>query len=303
MLMHCERAGFVRVCRRRVRRLPIPTSASDLAPPWPPATLLLHVGLAGSALMVTLWLVALRTRKAAIVDPGWSCILGAAAVYYALVGTGSTTQRVLTGTVGGLWSLRLTWHLLRDRILGRPEDGRYAAMRHALGRHADLHFLWFFLAQAWLAALLSLPFWFLAHTPGEGLAPVQGLGLLVFAGALLGEAIADRQLARFRGAATNRGMVCDRGLWRWSRHPNYFAEWLVWIAFALLAAPSPHGLWAWSAPLLMLVLITKVTGIPYTEAQALRSRGARYRAYQARTSAFFPWPPRPGAPDRASRPR
>ncbi len=264
----------------------------SLSPTWPPATLLLHVGIGGSALMLVLWSVARRTRKAAIVDPGWSLILGAAAIYYALVGSGHMTQRLVVGVVGGAWSLRLTFHLLRDRVIGKPEDGRYAAMRDALGRHADLHFLWFFLAQAWLAALLSVPFWLLAHAPHANLHATQILGLAVFALALAGESLADRQLARFRADSTNRGLVCDRGLWRWSRHPNYFCEWLVWVAFALLAWPAPHGVFAVSAPLILLLLITKVTGIPYTEAQAVRSRGDRYRAYQRRTSAFFPWPPR-----------
>lgn len=274
----------------------MPDTLADLDPTWPPSLLLLHVGIGGTALMVLLWVSALRTRKAAIVDPGWSLILGAAAVYFALAGTGSMTQRLLAGIVGGAWSLRLTWHLLHDRVLGKPEDGRYLAMRQALGQHADLHFLWFFIAQAWLAAVLSVPFWLLAHAPDPGLSVIQALGLGVFAVALLGESLADRQLAGFRHDPANRGRVCDRGLWRWSRHPNYFCEWLVWVGFALLAWPAPHGAWAFSAPAILLVLITKVTGIPYTEAQALRSRGERYKTYQRTTSAFFPWPPRRAEP-------
>jgi steroid 5-alpha reductase family enzyme len=126
--------------------------------------------------------------------------------------------------------------------------------------------------------------------PGFNLFDIAGLILWLIG--LTTEAIADAQLRRFKSQPTNRGQVCDRGLWRYSRHPNFFGEWLMWCAYALIASSAPDGYWAWFAPALMLLLITRVSGIPPTEAQSLRSRGDAYRAYQRRTSAFVPLPPR-----------
>ena len=117
-------------------------------------------------------------------------------------------------------------------------------------------------------------------------------GAVASAIGIVGEAIADAQLARWRRDVGNRGRVCDVGLWSWSRHPNYFFEIVVWVGHALYALAFPWGGLALLAPALLLASIFKVTGIPATEAQALRTKGDAYRTYQARTSAFIPWPPR-----------
>lgn len=252
--------------------------------------------LAGATLlMVALWLVHLRKNDAGLVDFGWAVSLAGMAVGYAIAGPGATAPRVLVLVLGGLWGGRLALHLLLDRIVGKPEDGRYARLRSHWGTRAPLYFLGFFLAQAVLALLLSAPFFLAVHTVEPGLGIAHFAAVIVFAIALAGEALADRQLARFRGDPTNRGRTCRVGLWRWSRHPNYFFEWLIWCAFALLAMPAPAGAWALLAPLAMLILITRFTGIPYTEAQASRSR-PDYADYQRTTSAFFPWPPRASLP-------
>ncbi len=266
---------------------PAPTSAfAWLAPaPWAWAASAIFLGL--------LWFAARRHRDAGIVDVGWAASLGAMAVAYALLAQGAPAQRLLVGLMGGAWGLRLALHLLTDRVLGKPEDGRYRALREHWGERADGHFVWFFQLQAALAALLSLPFLVAANNPADTLAPVQWAGVLLFAAAKIGETTADRQLARFRAAPTNRGRTCREGLWRFSRHPNYFCEWLIWCAFALVAWPAPHGPWTLLAPAVMYVLVTRVSGIPFTEAQSLRSRGDDYRRYQATTNAFFPWFPRP----------
>ena len=118
------------------------------------------------------------------------------------------------------------------------------------------------------------------------------LTVLLWAVALTGEAVADRQLARFKARPSSRGRTCREGLWRYSRHPNYFFEWLVWVAYALFALASPYGALALICPVVMLYLLFRVTGIPATEAQALRSKGDDYRRYQATTSVFVPWFPR-----------
>ena len=271
---------------RAARRRDVPSTPTNF---W---TLPLWLALGGSALMVVLWAIQCRTRNAALVDAGWAFLVGAAAVIYAIEGTGADLKRGLAAGLGGLWSTRLVAHLLNDRILGHPEEGRYRALRGYWGARANLHFLWFFVAQAWLAVALALPFRLLAGDPGGALGPLQGIGLAVFALAWIGEAVADAQLQAFRTRPEHRGQTCRRGLWRWSRHPNYFFEWLIWVGMALLAMPAPHGAWAWLAALGMFVLITRVTGIPYAEAQALRSRGDDYRRYQVSTSSFFPLPPR-----------
>ena len=120
----------------------------------------------------------------------------------------------------------------------------------------------------------------------------EWLGCALWLVALGGETLADRQLAAFKDDPANRGKVCDSGLWRYSRHPNYFFEWLVWVSFFLFALPSPWGWTTIFAPALMLFFLLRVTGIPYTEQQSLRSKGDAYRAYQRVTSPFIPWFPK-----------
>jgi steroid 5-alpha reductase family enzyme len=254
-------------------------------------------GLGGSAaLMAALYGLARAQRNANWVDVGWAASLAGLSIGFAATGPGAVAQRLLIGVLAGSWSLRLTVHLLFDRGLGVPEDGRYRHLRAHWGERADLHFAWFFQAQALLAVLLALPFLLVASHADPAIAPVQWAGAGLFAVAVGGETLADRQLARWRRDPANRGRTCRAGLWRYSRHPNYFCEWLVWVSFALVATPAPHGAFAWLAPALIYVLVTRLTGIPYTELQALRSRGDDYRRYQATTNAFFPWFPRDGAP-------
>jgi steroid 5-alpha reductase family enzyme len=133
-----------------------------------------------------------------------------------------------------------------------------------------------------------------AHRPDVAPDLRDMAGVALFALALVGEAVADRQLSRFAKDPRNRGRVCEVGLWAWSRHPNYFCEWLVWVAFALIAF-DPGWPWSWialAAPILMYVLLVHVSGVPPLEAHMLRSRGGAFRAYQARVNAFFPGPPR-----------
>lgn len=250
-------------------------------------------GWAGAAvLQLVAWLIHLRTTDAGWVDAAWAASLGLMAVGYGLAGDASPTRVALVATLGGVWGGRLTWHLLADRVLRGEEDGRYQHLRAHWGASAPWQFLWFFQAQALLAAGLSLPFALTATADGP-VTWLQWLAVPVFAVAWIGEWLADQQLAAFRKAPENRGRVCRIGLWRYSRHPNYFCEWCMWVAFALLAAPSG---WAWIAPASMYLLVRFVSGVPYTEKQALRSRGEAYREYQRTTNAFFPGPTRPTSP-------
>jgi steroid 5-alpha reductase family enzyme len=194
--------------------------------------------------------------------------------------------------MGGLWGLRLGLHLWVRVARDPHEDGRYRELRKAWGGSIRARFLAFFQAQALLDVLLSWPFLLACLDPRPGLSPLAWLGLGVWAVSVVGEGVADAQLQRFKADPANRGLTCRAGLWRVSRHPNYFFEWLVWIAFALVATSSPWGWTAWACPALMLYFLLRVTGIPYTEAQSLRSRPEDYARYQRETSAFIPWFPK-----------
>lgn len=255
----------------------------------PGRQLLLVLSLAALAQGVA-WARQQRTRNAGIVDVVWSFSLGAAAMLIAATGDGALLPRVLVGVLGGAWGLRLGVHLLR-RVHGEPEDGRYAALRERWG-DAPLKWLALFQFQALLVALFALPF---VAVAANGVAAMNAwfvAGIAVWLGSVAGEAVADRQLARFRADPANRGTTCRAGLWRYSRHPNYFFEWLHWFAYVLLAVGSPVAWLAWAGPIVMFVFLRWVSGIPWTEQQALRTRGEDYARYQRSTPMLFPWFPK-----------
>lgn len=250
---------------------------------------------AGAVLLVpfffALWRVAVRRRDASLVDAGWAAGLGAMGALCAAAGDGDPDRRALVAAMSVLWSARLTAHLYLDRVKDKPEDGRYAALRAKWGDRADRNFFWWFQAQGALDLLLALPFAALCARPDPLGAP-DWLGLSVWTVAVAGETVADAQLAAYRADPANRGRTCRDGLWRYSRHPNYFFEWTHWLAYAVMA---PGDWRVWTSPALMLYFLLRVTGIPYTEAQALKSRGEDYRRYQEETSMFFPWFPKGAA--------
>lgn len=238
-------------------------------------------------LMALLWVVHLVIGNAAVVDVGWSVSVLLLAAWYAWLFEGGARAWLLAG-LAAVWGGRLAWHLLTARVIGRQEDGRYAELRRRWQARLAAKFFVFFQAQALLALVLSVPFFVTARHGGAPDVLQWGAALLWLV-AMTGEVTADHQLERFKRDPANRGLVCDTGLWRYSRHPNYFFEWLIWIAYALYATTSPDGWLAWIAPSLMLFLLFRVTGIPETEAQAVRSRGDAYRRYQQTTSVFVPW--------------
>jgi len=249
-------------------------------------------------LFAACWLVAKRLDNWSIVDVVWS-------YGFALVGLQMLASHLAVRTLDGpgvlmavvtvLWSLRLGTHLAR-RVLGHldQEDGRYLRMRAEHGDRMPARMAYFYFVQAVALTVLCLPLLSASPVGAPGsLRAIHWVGLAVVLGALLIETVADAQLAAFKRDPANRGQVCARGLWAWSRHPNYFGEWLVWVGFLLLSYNATfRGLPGLLCVGVMYHFLTNVTGIPLTEAQLLKSKGAAYADYQARVPAFWPRPPR-----------
>ena len=248
--------------------------------------------LGAAAVMFLVWTLQLRTRNAGVVDAVWALSIGALAFVFAALADGWSGRRLAIATVMGLWSARLGIYLLRDRVIGKPEDGRYTDLRREWGANAQLRMLWFFQTQALAVVFFALPAFISSLNATQRFSFVELLALALWTVAFSGEVVADHQLERFKADVRNRGRTCRVGLWRYSRHPNYFCEWLMWVAFALFACASPFGAVTMLCPLAMLYLLLRVTGVPLAEAQALRSRGDDYRRYQQTTNRFFPWRPR-----------
>jgi steroid 5-alpha reductase family enzyme len=255
-------------------------------------TLVLIGAASVAALMLLLWLIHLRTGNAAIVDAGWAGGLALLGVLYALLGGGFWLRSALIGAMSAIWGLRLAIYLLTTRIIGHPEEGRYQEMRRQWKTNIPLKFLLFYEFQALLCVVLAVPFLMAARNPNPRLSLLEGAAVALWILAMIGEAAADAQLNKFKSDPSNKGRTCQVGLWHYSRHPNYFFEWLIWVAFALFALASPHGFWGLLSPALILYFVLCVTGIPATEAQAIRTRGEEYRRYRRTTSAFVPWFPK-----------
>ena len=245
--------------------------------------------IAAGTLMTFGWWWQRRHANAGIVDVLWAFGVGATAIGYALAGDGALLPRVTVALLGGAWGLRLAMHLWL-RVRGEPEDGRYRQLRARWGSDQRRWFA-FFQFQAALVVLFSIPFLAVVRSRIDVVTPWWWLGVAIWLASVLGEAVADRQLARFRSDARNKGRTCRSGLWRYSRHPNYFFEWTHWFAYVCVAVGSPWYWLAWAGPLVMWVFLRWISGIPYTEAQALRTRGDDYADYQRTTPMLFPWFP------------
>ncbi len=255
---------------------------------------LLLVWVVAASLQTAGWVWQRRRRNAGIVDVLWSLGVGTAALLIALLGDGATLPRIMLAVLGGTWGLRLAWHLWR-RVRNEAEDGRYAQLRTRWHGEQRKWFA-FFQFQALLVVMFAVPFLAVAHNPVPGVTPWLLAGIATWIVSIAGEAIADRQLARFRANPAHSGRTCRAGLWRYSRHPNYFFEWLHWFAYVFLAIGSPWWWLAWAGPVVMFIFLRWISGIPYTEAQALRTRGEDYRDYQRTTPMLFPWFPKPPSP-------
>lgn len=262
-----------------------------------------------AALQLVLWLIQQRTRNAGIVDIGWAASFTLVVAVFAAGATRTSASPAGWAPLAAIacaWSMRLTGHLIARGAARAPEDGRYADLRRRWGRRASGRLFVLFQAQAALTGVLSLalvvPFVVPAAAAPWDAGWLRGLGAGLAVAGIAGETLADAQLARWKRSA-GAGAVCDVGLWAYSRHPNYFFECWVWLGYAAYSlATWPYGAVAVVGPALIVTSILTVTGIPATEAQALRSKGDAYRRYQQTTSALVPLPRRrvppgdPGAP-------
>jgi steroid 5-alpha reductase family enzyme len=262
-----------------------------------------------SLIMAMAWGVALRSGNAGWIDVFWTFGLGLVGVAAALVPAARamtpalpTVAHIVTfpsraafcGALIGIWALRLGLHIAR-RTDRNGDDPRYAQLREEWGGAYRFRLFVFLQIQALAGVPLLVAVMVAAARPG-GFGDVQDIAALVIAViAIVGEAAADRALREFAAKPGRHAGVCEIGLWKWSRHPNYFFEWVNWLVWPVLAINVVHYPWGWwtlFAPVLMYVLLVHVSGIPPLEAHMARSRGAAWHSYAKRTSAFFPRRPR-----------
>lgn len=255
--------------------------------------IVLYSAVAVFLFMTALWVLHFPLKNAAIVDVGWTASFPLVALCSYVLGNGDLRSALITGMIL-LWAVRLGSYLFFTRIFRSPEEGRYKALREKWKPNLGLKFFAFYQFQAVTVILLSIPFFLTALHPHpvkqwQGIHLLEWIGLVVFLVGWVGESLADWQLHRFKKDPSNQGRVCNTGLWSLSRHPNYFFEIVVWTGMGLFAVTAPYGFLAFLPVLILSYFIFRITGIPATEEQALRSKGQAYADYQRTTSMFVPW--------------
>lgn len=250
-----------------------------------------------SLTMACAWAWQKRVGDIGWVDVFWTFGTAVAGAGLALAwadGSGAWPRRAVVIAIVAVWALRLGLHVAVRVARAPREDGRYQELREAWGKALQPRLFRFLQVQAFVSTGLAAAVALAANRPGPGVRAGDGLGVALALLAIGGEALADRQMEAFRRDAANAGRICDRGLWAWSRHPNYVFEWLGWFAypaFAIdLSGGYPQGWWALLAPAVMFAVLRFGTGVPPLEAHMLRSRGQAYRDYIDRVPVFLPFP-------------
>ena len=243
------------------------------------------------AMMFLLWLISQVRRDVSIIDPVWGVGFVVIAWATCIQNWPVSGRMLLVTSLVTIWGIRL-WGYLFWRGIGEPEDSRYAAMRD---KHDD-RFWWVSLItvfglQAFLLWLIAFPIQYTAASAeATSLGWLDAVGVLLWLVGFFFESVGDWQLARFRGNPDNRGKVLDSGLWRYTRHPNYFGDFCVWWGFYLLSIGAGAG-WTIFSPLVMSILLMKISGVTLLE-KNISERRPEYSSYKARTSSFFPWRPK-----------
>ncbi len=255
----------------------------------------ISVGL--SAAMTVAFVIQQRTGNSGWIDTTWTFALGLVGLVAALPldGAGWHARQVIVAAFAVLWAARLGSHIA-SRTQGIEDDPRYAKLIRGWGDDAKKQMFWLCQKQALVSIPMGLAMYLAARNPAPAMRLQDWVAVAVLLIAVAGEALADRQLSAFKAKPKNKGKINDVGLWSWSRHPNYFFEWFGWLAFPLLAidvtGSYPWGYTALAAPACMFWLLNYVSGVPPLEEHMLKTRGDAFRAYQRRTNAFFPAPPR-----------
>ncbi|MGZ6898033.1 MAG: DUF1295 domain-containing protein [Acidimicrobiia bacterium] len=254
-------------------------------------TVLGAAGLASVGLMLATWVLSVLWRDASIVDPIWPLGFVVVAWVTRAVADGNDARQWLLVGLVSVWGLRLSGYLAW-RKRGAPEDFRYQAMRRHWGpRFALVSLVTVFLLQGLLLWIVSLPVQLGQVRTSPDVGPLAALGVALWLLGFAFESIGDLQLARFKADPASAGQVMDRGLWRYTRHPNYFGDACVWWGIALVAAETGIGAIGIVGAVVMTVLLVRVSGVPMLE-KSMATRRPGYAAYVARTSAFIPRPPR-----------
>jgi steroid 5-alpha reductase family enzyme len=241
-------------------------------------------------IMFLVWLWSYKISNAGVVDIFWSYNFPVIAIILLVFAPGFETRKLLICGMAIVAGVRLGTHLAM-RVLKHlhEEEPRYAHIRKEWGDKAEVKMAFFFQMQAVSNVLLAIPFFIITLNTAPDLNVFEYAGAAVWLISVAGEATADAQLSAFKKDPANKGKVCDIGLWGYSRHPNYFFEWLMWVSYFIFALGSPYGYLAIISPAIILYLLLKVTGIPMTEEQSIRTRGDAFRDYQQRVSVFMPW--------------
>ena len=246
-----------------------------------------------TALMLLVWgIYRVRQPNAVLADVGFCIGFALIVLGYGWLANGDPYKRSVVTAMGTVYAFRLAGYLYWTRVRGTTEDRRYQSLRERWGHRAEGFLFVYFMAQAIAMVVMSFPLLVLMENANARWNAWEFSGVAVWMIGVVGEAWADRQLVRFRRDPANAGRVCQEGLWRYSRHPNYFFEGVLWCGYVLMGVGVPSGWITLIGPVLMIVSLLKVTGIPLAEAQALQSREREYREYQRTTSPFFPWFPR-----------
>lgn len=240
-----------------------------------------------SLIMIAIFLWAKAIKNNGIVDIFWAYNFLVITAIIWFLAEGNQERKMLVCGLGALWSLRLGIYL-SFRVGGhiKEEEGRYKALRE---EWSDTVFFFFFQAQAFSNVMLAIPFFIIALNTDPVISTVEYIGAALWLVSIIGEGLSDWQLQNFKKNPANKGKVCQDGLWNYSRHPNYFFQLMIWTSVFIMALSSPYGYLAAICPISIGYLIFKVTGIPMTEEQSVRSRGDLYREYQRTTSVFVPW--------------
>lgn len=235
--------------------------------------------------MCFVWIVYRLIKNPSVVDVSWSMGLMVSALIY-LWSLPLTLRNAIMSALVIIWAARLAGYLWYSRIRKGHVDKRYTELSTQWKISQSLGFFLNFQLQGLLIFIISLIFYWV-HTAGNadpGLLDVIAIVIVIMG--IVGESLADLQLSRFK--ARQKEGVCNIGLWNYSRHPNYFFDWLTWLGFTLFAVQSNKGFLAWISLLLLYVIFTRITG-PLTERGSVQSRGQKYIDYQKQTSMFFPW--------------